>query len=917
MALTSLEKVKPPTVAQENGRATSWHALTKENVLLKLRTRLNGLSDEQVNQRQQEFGLNTLPGKRPPTLGTVFFRQFLSPLIYILLAASGMSFLLGEIKEALFIFGVVLLNAGVGMYQEWQEARSAAALPNLLKIYARVQRGGSEWRITADELVPGDIVQLEPGDRVPADLRLMRTHDLTIDESVLTGESLAVTKNAAPLAEANTTGARSNMAFAGSTVISGRGVGVVVATGRRTEMSRIVETVTSVEMAPPPFALREQVARQTGLMVLGAGSLLAMIVLAKGTLLNEVLSLAVALAVSAIPAGLPLAILMTLSIATVRMAKRAVLVRRLTAVESLGSCTYIASDKTGALTMNQPTVKSICLPSGESFTLSDEGYGSKGEVLAAKENPGVIQGWSRLKHLVRVAILCNEAQLVYREGALSDQGDAIDVAFLAVGYKLGPHPRLVRGEVKTVGMIPFELERGYAAYFYQDKSRVKVAVKGAFEIVLPLCQRMLTRRGLMAVDPAMIEQEARTLAENGYQVLAVAEGEVVNPAELTSVTEENIPPLTLLGLVGLIDPLRPEVKSAVEKCRRAGIEMTLLTGDHPATALALARELGIAAFRQHVVTGHQLAQIGPIEASQFLEMVKSARVFARVTPRQKLQIVESLVKLGHVVAVTGAGIKDAPALRRANIGVALKSSTEVAKATAAIIVAGNGLTSLATGIEAGRFAHDNVHKATYLLFSTGAAEVILFALALLTDLPLPLFVGQLLWLNLVINGIQGVALAFEAGEPGAMTRRPTGRIFNKRMMQQTMIAGATMGLISSATWYGLRHAGWDEAAARNLVLLLMVLFQNFHMFNCGSEQVSAFKTPLRRNILLGSGVIAALGLHLLAMQTPFTQALLNIAPVSLPEFIYLLLLASPILFVMELFKRIGSFGRRKKPNSDM
>lgn len=373
--------------------------------------------------------------------------------------------------------------------------------------------------------------------------------------------------------------------------------------------------------------------------------------------------------------------------------------------------------------------------------------------------------------------------------------------------------------------------------------------------------------------------------------------------------------MTLLGLVGFIDPLRPEVKEAVAKCQQAGVEVAMVTGDHPATALAIARELGIAASWGDVVTGRQLDEIGSTEVPQFLETVKAARVFARVAPLQKLHIVEALIKLGHFVAVTGDGVNDAPALRKANIGVAMGSGTDVAKDTASIIVTDDNFASIEAGVEEGRFAYDNIRKVTYLLISTGAAEVILFTLALIADLPLPLFAVQLLWLNLVTNGIQDVALAFEAGEPGAMKRpprRPTEGIFNRLMVQQTAVSGVTMGLLSFGTWYALLQAGWDEAAARNLVLLLMVLFQNFHVFNCRSEYVSVFKVPLRRNILLVVGVVAALGLHLLSMQTPFMQGLLRVESVSPAEFFYLFLLASTVLVVMEIFKLLDLAGRHSK-----
>lgn len=914
MAVTYLREIEQDRSDQDS-RVMSWHALPEERVLEKLQTTPAGLSDQQVAERLAEFGPNTLPVKPPPTLPAVFLHQFLSPLIYILLVAGAVSSLLGEIKDAVFIFVVVLLNATIGTYQEWKAERSAAALQSLLKIYARVKRNGQQKQVTADELVPGDVVLLESGNRVPADLRLIQTNNLAIDEAFLTGESLATDKSLAPLAEDSPISERANIAFAGSTVTSGRGIGVVVATGLHTEVGRIAETVTSAAMTKPPLVVRmERFARQTSYAVLGASAVLALVAISKGIPYSEVFFLAVALAVSAIPEGLPVAITVVLSIGTGRMARRNVIVRRLAAVESLGSCTYIASDKTGTLTVNQQTVKLIALPSGERFTVSGEGYNGEGQALTEAGQPlADPAAGSPLDRLARAAILCNEAQLSRDNEQWTHHGDAIDVALLAFGYKVGLAPERVRSEVEPVAEIPFESERGYAVHFYQAQGRVRVAVKGAVEKVLPLCQTRPDGQGVVASDPEKIEQEALALSENGYRMLVVAEGEVAGP--LPSYEEKDIPPLTLLGLVGFIDPLRPEVKEAVAKCRQAGVEVAMVTGDHPATALAIARELGIADSWGDVATGRQLDEIGSPEVPQFLETVKAARVFARVTPMQKLHIVEALIKLGHFVAVTGDGVNDAPALRKANIGVAMGSGTDVAKDTASIIVTDDNFASIEAGVEEGRFAYDNIRKVTYLLISTGAAEVILFTLALIADLPLPLFAVQLLWLNLVTNGIQDVALAFEAGEPGAMKRpprRPTEGIFNRLMVQQTAVSGVTMGLLSFGTWYGLLQAGWDEATARNLVLLLMVLFQNFHVFNCRSEYVSAFKVPLRRNVLLVVGVVAALGLHLFSMQTSFMQSLLRVEPVSSAEFFYLFLLASTVLVVMEIFKLLGLAGRRSK-----
>jgi len=885
---------------------TAWHSMPEEEVFKKLRSTVIGLSDDQVTERQKEFGKNILPAKKPPGIGEIFLHQFLSPLIYILLIAGAVSILIKEITDAVFIFGVVLLNAVIGTFQEWKAERGAAALQGLLKIQARVNRGGIERRIAAEELVPGDVVLLESGNRVPADLRLVRVNNLCIDESLLTGESLAVEKRTSELSEDTPVSERSNMAFAGSTVTTGRGIGIVVATGTHTEVGKIAKTVTSSEMTKPPLVIRmERFARKITFIVVGASALLAIIAIAKGIPYVEVFFMAVALTVSAIPEGLPVAMTVALSIGVNRMARRNVIVRKLTAVEGLGSCTCIGSDKTGTLTVNQQTVKLISLPSGERFTVSGEGYDGDGEVLTGAGGVLNHEERLRLEEVARASVLCNEAILIRDGGEWEHHGDAIDVALLAFGYKLGLDPQSIRREVETIGEIPFESERRYAAKFYREGRRVNVAVKGAIEAILPFCQGIRTREGMERVDSNKIEKEALSLSEDGYRVLAIAHGQLSDGILPGIPEEKDMPPLTLLGLVCFIDPLRPEAKEAVEKCKRAGVRVVMITGDHPATALAISRQLGIGHSWEDLVTGRQLAEIGSPESPEFLDAVKSAHVFARVTPLQKLYIVDGLIKSGHFVAVTGDGVNDAPALRKANIGVAMGSGTDVAKDTASIIVTDDNFASIVAGIEEGRFAYDNIRKVTYLLISTGAAEIILFALALIANLPLPLFAVQLLWLNLVTNGIQDVALAFEAGEPGAMLRpprKPTEGIFNRLMVQQTVVSGAAMGSLSFGVWYWLLESGWEEFAARNIVLLLMVLLENYHVFNCRSEYQSVFKIPLRRNVFLVVGVLAAQGIHIMAMYVPLMQKVLQISPVSAVEWFFLFLLASSILVVMEVFK---------------
>jgi Ca2+-transporting ATPase len=892
--------------------AVPWHALSVEESFERVNSGFSGLSDEKVAERQREFGANILPARRPPSLALVLLHQFLSPLIYILLAAGSVSLLIGDVTDAVFIFAVISLNAALGAFQEWKAEKSAAALQQLLRIQARVRREGLERAIPAEELVPGDVVLLESGSRVPADLRLIRAGELAVDESLLTGESLPVNKEVRPLAGDLPLSERRNMAFAASTVTTGRGTGVVVATGLLTEVGRIARAVTAAEVAKPPLVIRmERFARQISYLVLGLVALLAAIAHFRGTPLLEVFFMAVALAVSSIPEGLPVAMTVALSIATTRMARRNVIVRKLTAVEALGSCTCIASDKTGTLTVNKQTAKVLGLPGGELFAVTGEGYAGVGRITTAEGGEPDRAGRWCLDRLAKAVVLCNEAGLVERGGAWEHYGDAVDVALLALAFKAGLNPAEVTHRVEMLGEIPFESERRYAARFFSEGKRTGVSVKGAVEAVLPCCVAMQSRKGETILDAELIGREALALAEGGYRVIAVADGRMPEDAALEGPLEKAIPPLTFLGLVGLIDPLRPEAREAVERCKRAGIRVVMVTGDHPATALSIARELEIAGHGEDMVTGEELARIGSADIPQFLETVGRATVFSRVAPLQKLQIVEALIRLGHFVAVTGDGVNDAPALRRANIGVAMGSGTDVAKDTAEILVTDDNFASIQAGVEEGRFAYDNVRKVVYLLISTGAAEIVLFTLALFSGLPIPLLAVQLLWLNLVTNGIQDVALAFEGGEPGAMIkppRRPTEGVFDRLMVQQTVASGLTMGLLAFAAWVWLLDKGWEEPAARNLILLLMVLFENVHVFNCRSERVSAFRTPIRRNRLLVFGVLAAQGVHILTMYTPLMQRVLRVAPVSLAEWASLILLAILLLAVMELFKAVKARG---------
>jgi calcium-translocating P-type ATPase len=893
---------QPDTIAHEH-----WQAFKEEEIFSELKTSEKGLNQEEVKKRLELYGSNKLPEGKKVTLIQIILHQLLNPLIFILVAAAAASVAIGEGKDAIFIFLVIFINSALGTYQEFNAERSASSLQELMKIKARVRRDGKETEVPSEDLVPGDIVLLESGMKVPADMRLLEVSGLEIDESFLTGESIAAKKQTSILQKNLGVAERTNMAFAGATVMSGRGVGVVVCTGTNTQVGKISQDVTGSASAKPPLVQRmDKFIRQISIFIIALSVILGIVLRLQGMDFTAIFFFVVALAVSAIPEGLPVALTVALSIAAKRMAKRNVIVRKLTSVESLGSCTVIASDKTGTLTVNEQTAKIIQLANSNRYTIEGQGYNGEGKVIDPQEKSIEVSENDDIAKIARIAVFANEGSLTKENEEWSYHGDAMDVALLGMSYKLGVNPAEWLAEEKPVGKIPYESERKFSASFYNLKDAVFIGTKGAVETILDFCTTMSVDGGITKIDKDKILADGDQLAKDGYRVLAFASGEYKEYQKKEVYDNEDIPALTYYGLVGFIDPLRPEAKESVEQCKEAGIKVIMITGDHPETAGAISRELGIADDSTSVVTGQMLAEAGEHDNPAFEKLVASTSVFARVSPSQKLEIVDVLIRDGEFVAVTGDGVNDAPALKRANIGVAMGSGTDVAKEVGSMIVVDDNFASIVAGVEEGRFAFDNVRKVIYLLISTGAAEVILFLASIFAGLPLPLLAVQLLWLNLVTNGIQDVALAFEGGEPGAMKRpprKPSEKIFNPLMINQTIVSGATMGLIVFGLWFYLNtYTQMDEIHARNLILLLMVFMQNFHAFNCRSERVSAFKVPLKRNIILVFGVLAAQGIHILSMQIPFMQNILRAEPVTFYEWLYILVLAIPILLAMEMFK---------------
>jgi P-type Ca2+ transporter type 2C len=885
----------PPGAADQR----VWHMLEAPAALDAVGTVADGLSEAEARARLQRDGPNRIPQRRPTPGYLIFGRQFANPLIYALALAAGVSLLIGHVNDSIFIGIVLLINALIGGVEEYRAQRSAQALQDLLRSRAMVIRDGDTREIDAEHAVIGDIVQLESGFRVPADLRLLWAHSLQIDESLLTGESLAVEKDPGWAGEAAAgVGDRLNMAYAGSLVARGRARGVVIATGGRTEVGRLAADLGSATSGEPPLLIRlRKFTRAIGFIALGASFVVAVGgVLLHGYGWTEMFMFAVALAVSAIPQGLPVTITVALAIAAKRMARRRVIVGRLGAVEGLGSCTLIASDKTGTLTRNELTVREARFADGARVEFAGVGYEPAGRASIDGRGARADED-ERLAELCRIAALCNEGDLHQDEsGAWRWAGDPTDIALISMSHKAGVHRRALLEQLPQVGAIPFEPEHRYAATFHETDEGVLVLVKGAPERVLAMC-------GIGEGETARLLGIAQEMAESGLRMLALAAGSARGATG--GIFDAGDPPegLRFAGFVGMIDPLREGVLEAVAACRSAGIRVAMVTGDHPVTALAISRELGLAEEDSQVVTGDE---VSALSRPQLIERARAARVFARVAPHQKLDIVRAAQAGGDFVAVTGDGVNDAPALRAANIGVAMgRSGTDVAREAADLIITDDNFATIVGGVEEGRIAYDNIRKVTLLLVSTGGAEVTLVALAVATGSPLPLLPVQLLWLNIVTNGIQDKAIAFEPGEGDVLKRRPrppSQPVFDRIMLINTAFNALVLGVTGFIAFRWMLARGWELEEARNALLLLIVLFENVLLGNVRSESKAALHMSPLKSPLLAVGAALALGVHAAAMHTTLGQRVLGVAPVSPRTWAGLAALALGVFVIIEMQK---------------
>ncbi|MCZ2860790.1 HAD-IC family P-type ATPase [Blastococcus sp. VKM Ac-2987] len=856
--------------------AREHHELPVHEVVVLLGTHPEtGLTDAEAARRLDAIGPNVLPPGDRRGAWRRLLAQFNHPLIYVLLVAAAATLLLGEYVDGAVIVAVVLVNAGIGFVQESRAELALEALTSIVRTESTVVREGRRHRIPSAELVPGDAVLLEAGDRVPADLRFVAARELQVDESALTGESVPADKSPVELPPGTVLGDRANMGYSTGLVTRGQGRGVVVTTGGDTEIGRIHRLVGDARVLQTPLTRKiDRFSRILTVAILALAALTFLLGTVRGESVADMLTAAVALAVGAIPEGLPAVVTITLAIGVARMARRRAIIRRLPAVETLGSTTVICTDKTGTLTANAMTVTALVAGRRE-WSVSGTGYSPEGRLDPAPDAPA-------LRECLVAGVLCNDTRLAGPDGARTVVGDPTEAALLVVAEKAGLDPAALRASLPRVDAVPFDSDRRYMATLHRHPDGRTVAyVKGAVERLLGMSATEVGADGSTGpLDAAAVHARTEEMTAGALRVLAF--GRVDLPPGTTTLDPALLQDLTLLGLQGMVDPPRPEAIDAVAACRSAGIQVKMITGDHAGTARAIAERFGLGEDgHPAVVTGRELAAHPPEDLSA---LALRTAVFARVDPEQKLRLVEVLQAQGHVVAMTGDGVNDAPALRRADIGVAMGlGGTEVAKEAADMVLTDDDFATIEAAVEEGRGVFDNLRKfITFILpTSFGQGLVILAAVALATTLPiLPV---QILWVNMTTAVALGLALAFEPLEQGIMRRPPvlpsrpllTGELAGRIVLVSSLMLVGAFGLFEWAL-----AQGHPVPTARTIAVNVFVVVQVAYLLTCRSLDRSVLSIGPLRNRWVLAGMVAMLGLQLLFTYAPWMNRLFHSAPVD-------------------------------------
>lgn len=889
------------------GDRSDFHSLSVDEVLGDAATSPMGLTTEEAQRRLARYGRNELKQSmgRHPLLR--FLSQFNNALIYFLLAAAVTAFFLGHHVDAAVIAAVVLVNAVVGFVQEGKAERALDAIRGLVSPHAHLLRDGHRVSLPASTIVPGDIVLLEGGDRVPADLRLIDTHSLLVEEAILTGESVAAEKRAAPVAADAALGDRHSMAYSGTLVAAGQGTGVVIATGVSTEIGRISTLLRDVQpMSTPLLRQINRFGRQiTWLAMAAAAALFVFAVALRGYDPTDALIVVVALAVGVVPEGLPAVITITLAIGVQRMARRNAAIRQLPAVETLGATSVICSDKTGTLTRNEMTVRRLVLGDG-TVTVSGTGYEPAGDLQPSPDDGAPDDLRAAAQELALAALLCNDAELRRDHEAWIVAGDPMEGALVVVAAKAGLDAGTTRARWPRLDAIPFDAKHRFMATLNQasDGSR-RVFVKGAPDELLRLCRLETDRRGPIPLDEAYWQERIAAAARQGERVLGFATKRVARLTRRIDFPDLD-DGLVFLGLVGLIDPPRDEAISAIAECHRAGIAVKMVTGDHGETAAAIARQLGLDED-PHVLTGRDLDAISDADLP---DVVTGTAVFARTSPEHKLRIVRALQSTGAVVAMTGDGVNDAPSLKQADVGIGMgHKGTDAAREAAQMVLLDDNFASIVAAVHEGRVVYDNIRKVTAWTLPTNGGEVLTVIAAILFNFTLPMSAVQILWINLLLTATLGLVLAFEPAEPNVMRRkpRPSGQgLLTSFMIWRVVFVSFLFLTISLAIFFYALNRGYDVETARTMVVNTIVVLETFYLFNVRYLHMTSFSW---RGALGTPAVLTAIAIVVVAQfaftYLPFMHELFDSRPVSFVDGVLIVATGVVMMVILEIEKQIA------------
>jgi len=875
-----------------------WHTKTAEQVVTHFHSSSQGLLPGQVSEHRQTYGSNTLPEKKPDSIWLMYLRQFQSPLIYVLLVASILILLIGEYTDAIIIVFVLLFNAVVGTIQEGKAQNTLASLKRLVETKAVVLRGGIEEIIPDTEVVAGDILVLHEGDKVPADARVIEAVNLTVDESSLTGESQPVYKTAEAMRIANlTTAEQKNMLFKGTNIVAGSGMAIAAVVGINTVIGRISREIASIESEDP---LKKDIKKLSRAIIIVVAVMCVVLFVAgiiAGNSAKEMFTTVVSLAVSVIPEGLPIVLTLVLATGVWRMSKKNALVKKLQAVESLGQASIIAVDKTGTITKNELTVTQVHVD-GKTFTVTGSGYQPTGNV----EINGVATSLedAGLSRLSKFVVLCANAHVAFSEEKKIWQvsGDPTEAALLVFGEKVGFVRHELEASFPKLAEIPFSYQKKYHAVLHKTGDQATAVVVGAPEAVLKLSSSQWHENKNSKITQEMvlsIEEKIVAMSRQGLRVLGVASRSIRQSA----FSPEDIEGLTFVGLIGMKDVLRAEVKDAVTRARDAGIKVVMITGDHKITAQAIAEEAGIFTTGSSVLAGTEIEKMTDIGLAGAVARVS---VFARVTPEHKLRIIRAYQANGEIIAMTGDGVNDAPSLVAADLGVAMGSiGTEVAKQAADIVLLDDNFGSIISAVEEGRNIYKTIKKVILYLFSTSMGEALTIIVAIFLGLPLPVLASQIIWLNFVTDGFLDVSLAMEPQEKGLLKEPRAKTAFIDVLMAQRM-ALMSITMTVGALWLFSRSLDMGIVKAQTMALTVLAVYQWFNAWNCRNEKESLFTKNFASNkFLIGATAIVAV-LQLLAVYNPFLQRFLHTTSLDFKEWLLIVCIASSIVVVEELRK---------------